>query len=178
MVFTKGNFFIYSVFGSFIIFRFITDLSCFIFELIFGNSNPVFHFTLPINAILIFHLFNNEFNFKNLLIPFYTIITILFIDDLYFNSLFESSSTINIGTYFLISSMGFFGTLLKGLTNNSKTIIFPITAYYSMLFFYAIFEPFVDKSIFIYNSLFYLIALITLSLNLIFSRTIWLKKII
>ena len=90
----------------------------------------------------------------------------------------QTSSTINIGSYFLISFLGLYGILWNGLTKNSKTIIFPILAYYSILFFYAIFEPYVDKSIFIYDSLFYIFAFITLSLNLIFSRAIWLKKVI
>lgn len=178
MLKTKGVFYIYQPFGGLLTFRFITDLSCFILEHTLNNSNPVFHFALPINAILTFRVLNYDFNFKNLSLPYYFLVAILFLNDVYNNSFIESSSTINIGTYFLISFLGFYGTLLNGLTKNAKTIIFPILGYYTILFFYAIFEPYVDKSIFIYDSIFYVFAFTTLSLNLIFSRAIWLKKVI
>lgn len=90
----------------------------------------------------------------------------------------ESNQLINVISYFLISTLGFVVIIKVPLNAYIKNVIFPIIGYYSILFFYSIFEEQIDKSIFLYDYLFYIFAAITLTLNIIFTRTIWLKKVI
>lgn len=175
---SRGYLFLNSEFGKLIAFRFLTDILCFIFEIIIENSNPVFHFTLPINFYLIYKIYSKAFNLNSIRFPVFSIIIAVFCFEILNNSIMESNQLINVISYFLISTLGFVVIIKVPLNAYIKNVIFPIIGYYSILFFYSIFEEQIDKSIFLYDYLFYIFAAITLTLNIIFTRTIWLKKVI
>ncbi len=175
---SRGYLFLNSEFGKLISFRFLTDALCFLFEITIENSNPLFHFTLPINFYLIYNIYSKVYGLKSLKTPLFSVVLGVFCYELYKSSILESNQLINVISYFLISLLGFVIIVKVPFNDYIKNVIFPIVGYYSILFFYSIFEDQIDNSIFIYDYIFYVFAFTTLSLNLIFSRAIWLKKVI
>ncbi|MEO0038239.1 MAG: hypothetical protein RIQ59_1450 [Bacteroidota bacterium] len=174
---TRGVFAIKSIVGLFIVFRFLTDFLCFYFETFFKNSNPLFHFTLPINFLLIFLLFSKEISMKKSQIPIYIIVISASILDFKNNTIMGPISIISSVTYLLISIIGSYVIYHVEINNNIKYLIFPITAYYALLFFYSLFEVQIGNSKELYNSFFIIIALATFFLNIIFTKGVWLKRI-
>lgn len=174
---TRGVFAIKSIVGLLIVFRFLTDFFCFYFETFLKNSNPLFHFTLPINFLLTFLVFSKEISLKKSQIPIYLIVIIASIIDFKNNTIMGPISIISSVTYFLISIIGSYVIYNVEINNSIKYVIFPLTAYYALLFFYSLFEVQIGNSKELYNTFFIIIASATLLLNITLTRGLWLKKI-
>jgi hypothetical protein len=158
-------------------FRFFTDVLCFVFTIYEGNSNPVFHFTLLINFYLIFNVMRQSYSFQKWNIPILLLSFAIFIWEMGNNSLFDSIILLNTLTYLLIAILGCFVIYRIHLNPYVNYVIFPLTAYYACLVFYALFQQEIDHSVRIYDKLFYVFAALTFLLNFTFTRTIWLKKL-
>jgi hypothetical protein len=174
---TKGVFALKSIIGLLIAFRFLTDFLCFYFETYINNSNPLFHATLPINFLLIFLVFSQEISLKKIQKPIFLIVLIASFLDFSINTIVGPISIINSVTYLLISSIGSYVIYHVEINTNIKYVIFPFTAYYSLLFFYSLFEVQISKSKELYVSFFIIVASATLLLNVTLTRGLWLKKI-
>ncbi|MBP5982266.1 MAG: hypothetical protein KA734_00980 [Fluviicola sp.] len=174
---TKGVFALKSIIGLLIAFRFLTDFLCFYFETYLNNSNPLFHVTLPINFLLIFLVISQEISLKKIQKPIFLIVLIASFFDFSINTIVGPTSIINSVTYFLISSIGSYVIYHIEINTNIKYVIFPLTAYYSLLFFYSLFEEQICKSAELYDSFFIIVASATLLLNVTLTRGLWLKKI-
>jgi hypothetical protein len=167
------------VFFFFILFRLITDISCLIMENFIGNSNPVFHFTIPINLLIIMFLFNQEIKLSNNLSLLFMIIGIIvfFLDLFVTSSIKEVNQFSVLYSYTIISIFGWIYLYKCQFTNVSKHFLVPISIYYTTLIFHALFEVEIVKSERIYDIIFLLFASLTLLLNLSFTRAIWLRKV-
>ena len=167
------------IFFFFILFRLITDISCLIMENIVGNSNPVFHFTIPINLLLIMFLFNQDIKLsKKLSLLLKLIGIILFSLDLFVTaSINEVNQSSVLYSYTIISILGWVYLYKCQFKNESKHFLIPISIYYTTLIFHALFEIEIENSETIYEFVFLLFAGLTLLLNLSFTRAIWLRKI-
>lgn len=177
LVKTNGVIALTSIVGQFIAFRFLTDFLCFCFETYVNNSNPLFHVTLPLNFLLIFRVFSRDISLKKIQTPVYLIVFITAIIDIANNTIF-GPITYNISvTYFLISIIGSYVIYHVEINSSIKYVIFPVTFYYSVLFFYSLFEVQIQTSTELFESFFLIHASITLLLNLTFTRGLWLKKV-
>ena len=148
-------------------------------ENIVGNSNPVFHFTIPINLLLIMFLFNQDIKLsKKLSLLLILIGIILFCLDLFVTaSINEVNQSSVLYSYTIISILGWVYLYKCQFKNESKHFLIPISIYYTTLIFHALFEVEIGKSERIYDFVFLLFAGLTLLLNLSFTRAIWLRKI-
>lgn len=177
LVKTNGVIALTSIVGQFIAFRFLTDVLCFFFETYLNNSNPLFHVTLPLNFLLIFRVFSRDISLKKIQTPVYLIVFITAIIDIANNTIFGPITYNNSVTYFLISIIGSYVIYHVEINSSIKYVIFPVTFYYSVLFFYSLFEVQIDTSTELFESFFLIHASITLLLNLTFTRGLWLKKV-
>lgn len=177
LIITKRMLYINDVYVQLICFRFLTDILCFCFEYYLHNSNPLFHFTLPINFYLIFKVFSREYRFQKIHMFLFTLILLVFVIEIFPNSIFGTVSYLNLVTNFLISALGCFVIYKVELNRVLNHVVFPITIYYSILFFYSLFQAQIDHSTQLYSSLFIVLASSTLFLNLILSRGLWLMKV-
>lgn len=158
-------------------FRFLTDVLCFFFTIYVKNSNPLFHFTLLINFFLIYHVIRQSYSFQKWNVPILLLPILIFAWEILNNSIFDSIILLNTVTYLLISILGCYVMYRVRLNSYVSYVIFPLTAYYASLFFYALFQEQIDHSVNLYNKLFYVFAALTFLLNFTFTRTIWLKKL-
>jgi hypothetical protein len=169
----------FDAFFFFILFRLITDISCLIMENRVGNSNPVFHFTIPINFLFIMYLFNKEIKLSNSINVLFTIIAFfLFWLDLFITSSINEVNQFSVlFSYTIIAVFGWIYLYKCQFKKASKNFLIPISIYYTTLIFHALFEIEIENSETIYDFVFLLFAGLTLFLNLSFTRAIWLTKI-
>jgi hypothetical protein len=122
-------------------------------------------------------VFSRDVSLKKIQKPVYLIVFITAIIDIANNTIFGSTTYNNSVTYFLISIIGSYVIYHVEMNSSIKYVIFPITFYYSVLFFYSLFEVQIDRSNELFESFFLIHASITLLLNLIFTSGLWLKKV-
>jgi hypothetical protein len=165
---------------TFIIFlfvRFLSDFICLFFEHLYGNSNPVFYFSLFVQYLLIIELFYLGLQIKKFKPHLILLGILLFTVDFVINkSFFYNNYISTVYSYTIFSALGWY-YLYNGIKIELyRNVLIPITLFYTPLFFYSIFENKIDNSESLYKTIFFLFSGLTLLLNIFFARAVWLMK--
>lgn len=166
-----------SLFFLFIVSRCLTDLGVIILEKLIINTFPVFHFSVIIQFILILELFYSIHRYTIPKSVFVILSVVFFTLDLTVTSNITQNNHIStMYSYIVISGFGI-GYLFKYHGDYFQKIILSSTSIYSIAFtFLLFFEELFFSSKELNNYLLNFMALLSLSLNLIFSYTLCLKS--
>lgn len=153
-------------FVYFLLARVLTDLSVFIFSRYFGNSMPVFHFSVLIEFILLIIILNSihTINPKLLIILFggvSFVADLTLTSDLFSNNLFSS-----IVTFGLV--IGITGKMIisNNTTPKNELLIYSLFLYYILALSYTFFQKFNFQTELLNDIAFYIFALATFVFNI------------
>jgi hypothetical protein len=153
-------------FVYFLLARVLTDLSVFIFGRYFGNSMPVFHFSVLIEFILLIIILNSihTINPKLLIILFggvSFVADLTLTSDLFSNNLFSS-----IVTFGLV--IGITGKMIisNNTTPKNELLIYSLFLYYILALSYTFFQKFNFQTELLNDIAFYIFALATFVFNI------------
>ncbi|MCX6197220.1 MAG: hypothetical protein NTY55_11345 [Flavobacteriia bacterium] len=153
-------------FVYFLLARVLTDLSVFIFGRYFGNSMPVFHFSVLIEFILLIIILNSihTINPKQLIILFggvSFVADLTLTSDLFSNNLFSS-----IVTFGLV--IGITGKMIisNNTTPKNELLIYSLFLYYILALSYTFFQKFNFQTELLNDIAFYIFALATFVFNI------------
>jgi len=166
----------YSFFVMLLMARFLTDLSVFVLEKTIHNSLPTFHFSGPVQFILILELFYLVGRFK-LKKSFFIVIALVFsaLDLFITSNLFDSNVLSALYHNLAIIFIGFRIFLSHEGTKFERLILESITIYYAVLIFYIYFfdETTYSKELMDYIMVF--VCSVILVLNGIFTYSLCLN---
>ncbi|MEY2703780.1 MAG: hypothetical protein RLY43_2419, partial [Bacteroidota bacterium] len=128
------------LFILFLIFRFLTDISVFIFSKIYGNSFPVFYFSVICEFLILVNLFDKVYPLKHKKFLYLLGFISLIIDLLLTMNLFSDNVYSTLITFVLI--IGITGKIIisNNTTRENELLVYSIFLYYILALSYTFFQ--------------------------------------
>jgi hypothetical protein len=154
------------LFILFLIFRFLTDISVFIFSKIYGNSFPVFYFSVICEFLILVNLFDKVYPLKHKKFLYLLGFISLIIDLLLTMNLFSDNVYSTLITFVLI--IGITGKIIisNNTTRENELLVYSIFLYYILALSYTFFQKFNFQTELLNDLAFYFFALATFVFNI------------
>lgn len=154
------------LFILFLIFRFLTDISVFIFSKIYGNSFPVFYFSVICEFLILVNLFDKVYPIKHKKFLYLLGFISLIIDLLLTMNLFSDNVYSTLITFVLI--IGITGKIIisNNTTRENELLVYSIFLYYILALSYTFFQKFNFQTELLNDLAFYFFALATFVFNI------------
>ena len=154
------------LFILFLIFRFLTDISVFIFSKIYGNSFPVFYFSVICEFLILVNLFDKVYPLKHKKFLYLLGFISLIIDLLLTMNLFSDNVYSTLITFVLI--IGITGKIIisNNTTCENELLVYSIFLYYILALSYTFFQKFNFQTELLNDLAFYFFALATFVFNI------------
>jgi hypothetical protein len=160
------------LFILFLIFRFLTDISVFIFSKIYGNSFPVFYFSVICEFLILVNLFDKVYPLKHKKFLYLLGFISSIIDLLLTMNLFSDNVYSTIITFVLI--IGITGKIIisNNTTRENELLVYSIFLYYILALSYTFFQKFNFQTELLNDIAFYFFALATFVFNISLSYVV------
>ena len=160
------------LFILFLIFRFLTDISVFIFSKIYGNSFPVFYFSVICEFLILVNLFDKVYPLKHKKFLYLLGFISLIIDLLLTMNLFSDNVYSTLITFVLI--IGITGKIIisNNTTCENELLVYSIFLYYILALSYTFFQKFNFQTELLNDLAFYFFALATFVFNISLSYVV------
>lgn len=154
------------LFVLFLIFRFLTDISVFIFSKIYGNSFPVFYFSVICEFLILVSLFDKAYSIKYRKLLYLIGFISLIIDLLLTMSLFTDNVYSTLITFFLIIVIAGRMIITNNTSPKNELLVYSIFLYYILALSYTFFQKFNFQTELLNDIAFYFFALATFLFNI------------
>jgi hypothetical protein len=154
------------LFVLFLIFRFLTDISVFIFSKIYGNSFPVFYFSVICEFLILVNLFDKAYSLKYRKLLYLIGFISLIIDLLLTMSLFTDNVYSTLITFFLIIVITGKMIITNNTSPKNELLVYSIFLYYILALSYTFFQKFNFQTELLNDIAFYFFALATFLFNI------------
>ena len=154
------------LFVLFLIFRFLTDISVFIFSKIYGNSFPVFYFSVICEFLILISLFDKAYSIKYRKLLYLIGFISLIIDLLLTMSLFTDNVYSTLITFFLIIVIAGRMIITNNTSPKNELLVYSIFLYYILALSYTFFQKFNFQTELLNDIAFYFFALATFLFNI------------
>ncbi len=154
------------LFVLFLIFRFLTDISVFIFSKIYGNSFPVFYFSVICEFLILVSLFDKAYSIKYRKLLYLIGFISLIIDLLLTMSLFTDNVYSTLITFFLIIVITGRMIITNNTSPKNELLVYSIFLYYILALSYTFFQKFNFQTELLNDIAFYFFALATFLFNI------------
>jgi hypothetical protein len=160
------------LFILFLIFRFLTDISVFIFSKIYGNSFPVFYFSVICEFLILVNLFDKVYPLKHKKFLYLLGFISSIIDLLLTMNLFSDNVYSTLITFVLI--IGITGKIIisNNTTRENELLVYSIFLYYILALSYTFFQKFNFQTELLNDIAFYFFALATFVFNISLSYVV------